>query len=206
MHYTHRLRQLMARVDIPSFAALSRVAGVSRWQVQQVRRGKITQMRVEKVAKLAKALELSVSEFLGEFLETEETSQGEVAALQQECDRLSQQLQTQQETLLEQFHQSSLQVLESWLLQWPTAVKATEKNPQLPASRLIPLVNPINTLMEQWGVEAIASVGEECPYNPQEQELMEGTAQPGEMVRVRYVGYRYRGKLLYRARVSPLSN
>ncbi|MDB9312546.1 nucleotide exchange factor GrpE [Spirulina sp. CS-785/01] len=202
---TNRLRQLMAQAEIQSFAELSRVAGVSRWQVRQVRQGNIGQMRVENVAKIAHALQLSLSEFLREFTETENSPQGEVTELQQECHRLSQQLQTQQDTLLEQFHQSSLQVLETWLLQWPTAVKATEKNPELPASRLIPLLSPVENLMKQWGVEKIASVGEECPYNPQEHELMEGTAQPGETVRVRYVGYRYQGKLLYRARVSPVS-
>jgi hypothetical protein len=33
---------------------------------------------------------------------------------------------------------------------------------------------------------------------------MEGNAQPGDFVKVRYVGYRQGEKLLHRAKVSPL--
>lgn len=61
--------------------------------------------------------------------------------------------------------------------------------------------------MQEWGVEAIASVGSEIPYDPQWHQLMDGTALPGELVRVRYTGYRLAdNKLLYRAKVSPISN
>ncbi len=53
-------------------------------------------------------------------------------------------------------------------------------------------------------MELIAPVGAEIPYNPQQHELLEGTAEPGEPVKVRYTGYRQGDKLLYRAKVSPL--
>ncbi|MGC1395795.1 MAG: hypothetical protein WA828_16180, partial [Coleofasciculaceae cyanobacterium] len=65
---------------------------------------------------------------------------------------------------------------------------------------------PVEQLMQEWGVEAIASVGSEIPYDPQWHQLMDGTAAPGEMVKVRYVGYKTAEKLLYRAKVSPISN
>ncbi|EDX76427.1 hypothetical protein MC7420_4683 [Coleofasciculus chthonoplastes PCC 7420] len=60
-------------------------------------------------------------------------------------------------------------------------------------------------LLQQWGIEAIASVGDELTYDPQWHQLMSGTVQPGELVRVRYVGYRQGDKLLYRAKVSPVN-
>jgi molecular chaperone GrpE (heat shock protein) len=72
--------------------------------------------------------------------------------------------------------------------------------------RLLPLVRPVEQLLQQWGVEAIASVGSELAYDPHLHQLMEGTAQPGELVRVRYTGYRIGEKLLYRAKVSPIGN
>jgi molecular chaperone GrpE (heat shock protein) len=97
-------------------------------------------------------------------------------------------------------------VLESWLVQWPTAAYAAQQNQQLPAVRLLPLVRPVEQLLQQWGVEAIASVGSELAYDPHLHQLMEGTAQPGELVRVRYTGYRIGEKLLYRAKVSPIGN
>ena len=107
---------------------------------------------------------------------------------------------------MQEFQQSSLQVIESWLLQCPTAAYAAQQNQQLPAVRLLPLVRPLEQLLQEWGVEAIASVGAEIPYDPHLHQLMEGTAQPGEAVRVRYIGYRQSEKLLYRAKVSPVGN
>jgi len=59
--------------------------------------------------------------------------------------------------------------------------------------------------LQQWSVEAIAEVGKELPYDPTQHQLIEGTAQPGELVRVRYTGYRQGEKLLYRAKVSPVA-
>jgi molecular chaperone GrpE (heat shock protein) len=64
----------------------------------------------------------------------------------------------------------------------------------------------VEQLLQEWGVEAIASVGSQIPYDPHLHQLMEGTAQPGETVRVRYIGYRQAKKLLYRAKVSPVGN
>ena len=53
-------------------------------------------------------------------------------------------------------------------------------------------------------MEAIAPVGAEVAYDPQLHQPLEGTAQPGEKVKVRYTGYRQGDKLLYRAKVSPI--
>ena len=91
-------------------------------------------------------------------------------------------------------------------MQWPTAAAAAEKNPQLPAVRLLPLIKPVEQLLKQWGVEAIASVGDEVAYDPQHHQLIEGTAAPGESVKVRYTGYRQGEKLLHRAKVSPVNS
>jgi molecular chaperone GrpE (heat shock protein) len=125
--------------------------------------------------------------------------------LRKEYDRLQLQLQQQQLSLQQEFQQSSLQLLESLLLQFPTAAQKARENPQLPALNIVPLVQkPLERLLQQWGVEAIALVGAELPYDPQLHQLMDGNAQPGEIVKVRYTGYRQGDKLLYRAKVSPL--
>ena len=127
-----------------------------------------------------------------------------VANLKREYERLQAQLGTQRQLLEQEFQQQSLQVMESWLLQWPTAAQKARENQQLAAVKLLPLLRPIEQLLQQWGVEAIAPVGAELPYEPQLHQLMEGTAQPGETVKVRYTGYRWGDKLLYRAKVSPI--
>jgi molecular chaperone GrpE (heat shock protein) len=174
----------------------------------------VDQLRVENLLKLSQVLQVSVSELLTTFSSVEankpwlpQQETESLTVLKQEYQRLQQQLENQRDTLKQEFQQSSLQILESWLVQWPTAAYAAGQNQQLPAVRLLPLVRPVEQLMQEWGVEAIASVGSEIPYDPQWHQLMEGIAQAGELVKVRYTGYRLRdSKLLHRAKVSPVSN
>jgi len=212
--FTQPLQQLMQGVGISSFKALSKTTGVSEKQLRRLRKGQVDQLRVENLLKLSQVLQVSVSELLTRFSSVEankpwlpQQETESLTVLKQEYQRLQQQLENQRDTLKQEFQQSSLQILESWLVQWPTAAYAAGQNQQLPAVRLLPLVRPVEQLMQEWGVEAIASVGSEIPYDPQWHQLMEGIAQPGELVKVRYTGYRLRdSKLLHRAKVSPVSN
>ena len=208
--FTHRLQDLMRVVGVSSYKALSEVTGVSQRQLQRLRRGEIEQMRVDVLLKLSQALQVSLTQLVETFSEVAlgaETMQGEqlkqeIADLKREYQRSLAQLASQRQELGQEFQQSSLQVIESWLLQWPTAAQKARENPQLAAVKLLPLVRPIEQLLQQWGIEAIAPVGAELPYDPQMHQLLEGTAQPGEKVKVRYTGYRQAEKLLYRAKVS----
>ncbi|MCT7954029.1 helix-turn-helix domain-containing protein [Laspinema palackyanum] len=204
---SQQLQALMQQVGVPSFRALARQAGVSHWQVRQLRQGKALQMRVEPLLVLANVLQVTLSELLVRCagVEAGETVP-ENSTMQAEYDRLQIQIQQQRETLLQEFQLSSLDILESWLRNWPTAAYAATQNPELPAVRLLPLLHPVERLLQEWGVEAIASVGSDIPYNPQQHQLREGMAEPGELVRVRSTGYRQGDKLLYRAEVSPIPN
>ena len=208
--YPQRLRSLLHQANLPSLKALSRAAEVSEWQVKQLSRGQAAKMRVESLHKLAQALQVSVVELVAKFSELSCSSrdpQGGAlptdANLQQEYQRLQLQLQQQQETLQQEFQNTSLQILESWLIQYPTAAYAAQQN-DVPASRLLPLMRPVEQLIKAWGLEAIATVGEEVVYDPQIHQLMEGNAEVGDRVRVRYTGYRQGEKLRYRAKVSPV--
>ena len=217
----------MQQAEIPSFRALSQAANVSEWQVEQLRRGKAAEMRVDRLHRLSQALRISLVELVSQFSElrvsesqsldsskTQETAiqedrttkEGSVdeTALKQEYQRLQTQLLQQKESLRQEFQQASLHILESWLLQFPTAAYAAQQNPEVPAVRLLPLMRPVEQLIQEWGIESIAPVGAELPYDPQHHQLMEGTAQAGDRVRVRYTGYRQGEKLLYRAKVSPI--
>jgi molecular chaperone GrpE (heat shock protein) len=215
--FTSQLHDLMQRVGISSFKALSRTAGVSERQLVRLRRLGVEQMRVDVVLKLAQALQITFNELVTifsqqEFVKRKDTSTNEskqllqeIAELKKEYERSQQQIQQQRHVLLEEFQQSSLQLLESLLLQFPTAAHKARENPQLSAINILPLVHkPLERLLQQWGVEAIAAVGAELPYDPQQHQLLEGTAQVGELVKVRYIGYHQGDKLLYRAKVSPI--
>ena len=205
-NYTKVLQELMQQIGISTFSQLSKNSGVSQEQLRRLRQGKVLQMRVEILLKLSETLQVSLPELITQFSESitlvkpAETSS--LIAIKQEYQRLKKQLANQEEELAQKWQQSSLQILESLLLQLPTAAYAAQKNPQLPAVKLLPLIiKPLEKLLAHWHVEAIATVGEELPYNPQWHQLMEGNAQPGDIVRVRYVGYRQGDKLLYRAKV-----
>jgi molecular chaperone GrpE (heat shock protein) len=205
------LLQLMEQVGISSLSELSQLSGISELQLIRLQHGLMPKMQIENLLKLSQALQVPVDKLLTLFCPDSllpgnlKQVENPVAtdALKQEYQRLQQQLEQQRETIAREFQQASLQRLESWLLQWPTAASVAQQNPQLPAVKLLPLMKPVMDLLESWAVEAIASVGDKVPYDPQWHQLMEGSAAPGEMVKVRYVGYRQGEKLLYRAKVSP---
>ncbi len=200
--YPQRLRSLLQQANIPSLKALSRAAEVSEWQVKQLNKGQAAKMRVESLHKLAQALQVSIVELVAKFSEVAIVTPTD-SNLQQEYQRLQLQLQQQQEILQQEFQNTSLQILESWLIQYPTAAYAAQQN-DVPASRLLPLMRPVEQLVKAWGLEAIAPVGAEVAYDPQIHQLMEGNAEVGDRVKVRYTGYRQGEKLLYRAKVSPV--
>lgn len=211
---SHRLQQLMQRVGLSSFRSLSQASGVSEKQIRRLRRGEVGQIRLEALLKLSQVLQVSVVDLLSLFpvpgmqkLGSESDAlklEQELTTLRQEYDRLQHQFQEQKLELQQEFQQSSLQVLESLLLQLPTAAYAAQQNPQAPAVKLLPLLKPLERLLQEWGVEPIATVGSEIPYDPHQHQLMDGSAEAGERVRVRYTGYRQGDRLLYRAKVSPL--
>ncbi|MDZ7955051.1 nucleotide exchange factor GrpE [Nostoc sp. DedQUE09] len=214
MPHTQKLQTLMQQVGISSFKALSRAAGVSERQILRLRQGKLEQMRVDVLLKLSPVLQMPLNELIATFSTVEFSQEKtaptqellqEITNLRREYDRSQLQLEQQREILLQELQQSSLQLLESLLLQWPTAAQKAQENPQLAAVKIVPLVQkPLDKLLQAWGVEAIAPVGAELPYDPQLHQLLEGTAQPGETVKVRYIGYFQGEKLLYRAKVSPI--
>jgi molecular chaperone GrpE (heat shock protein) len=208
--YTPELQQRMQQVGIAHFKELSQSTGVSERQILRLRRGEIAQMRLEVLLQLAQRLEMPLAELFQTFSPTpisvEATARSqadEVTTLQAEYQRLQDQLLQQQEQLFQKFQTESLETLESWLIYWSAAAAAAQTNPQLPAVRLLPLVKPVEELLASWGVEAIGVVGEDIPYDPQFHQLIEGIANPGELVRVRNAGYKQGGKLLHRAKVSP---
>ncbi|MGP1386144.1 MAG: nucleotide exchange factor GrpE [Thainema sp.] len=224
---SEKLRSRMQTVGLSSFRALAEAAGVSNWQVRQLRRGNVSVMRLAALQKLSQALNLSLPDFLQQFTDelsdqssvqtavptstVSATSQASPtaaaepdASLKREYERLQRQLETQKSQLEEAFQRESLQQIESWLTFWPTAVRRVQENPDdIPIDKLLLLLRPIDKLLESWGVSTISEVDAEIPYDPQQHQLMNGDAEPGDLVKVRNVGYRHGDRLLHRAKVSP---
>lgn len=220
------LEDLMRQVNIADIYELSRIAGVTRLPILRIQRGLILNVSVGAIAKIAQALNTPVDSLIDTFSERDQSlakteleasgnkldkldnnkSQNDdaLAACKQEYQKLQQEMLQQQEFLEAEFQRSSLETIESWLLQWPTAAMAVSKNPSLPAARLISLVEPVEELLKKWNVTSIATVGDKVSYDPQYHQLIKGTAEQGELVEVRYVGYKQEDKLLYKAKVSSV--
>ena len=203
--YAPQLQRLMQQAGLSSDRELSQKAGVSELQLSRLRRGLALQTRADILLKISQALQISLNELLATLApDSVELESPAPTAIEQEYQRLQSTIEQQRSSLMQEFQLSSLQILESWMLQWPTAASKAQENHHLPAVKLLPLMRPVEKLLQEWGVEAIVPVGAELPYNPQQHQLIEGTAQPGEPVKVRYTGYRQGKKLLYRAKVSPV--
>ena len=171
----------MQVANISSLKALSQAAGVSIWQVKQLTQGKAAEMRVQPLHQLSQALRVSIAELLSDFsdLPVSESPTVSDPAITPEYQRLQAQIAEQAETLRQEFQQAVLRSLESWLIQFPTLIYAAQQNPQFPAKNFLPFIRPLEQLLQDWGIEAIAAVGAEVDYDPQIHQLMEGTAQSG---------------------------
>lgn len=206
---SQRLRSHLQSLGIGSFRTLAQQAGVSEWQVRQLRRGKAGQMRLESLQKLSQVLQLQLESLVAiadpshqEPPPRTSTLTPSPAAIQQEYERLQQQLAQQRQTLLLEFQRSSLYTLEAWMKNWPKVVQVVKtQNPELPAAKVLALVTPVSQLLASWGVENVGEMGEAIAYDPTCHSLA-GAAQPGDLVTVTRPGYRHGGALLHRAEVK----
>jgi len=196
----------MKLVSISSFQALSDRTGVSRRAIDTLRKGNAATLRYSDLAKLAEILQIEVNELIAKFISNTsnpESASTTIAALREEYQRLQQKLEHQKLELRSQFERETIQQLESLLLQLPSAAYAAQQNPHMLAKNILPLLRPLDALLQKWGITIISSVGAEVAYDPQKHQLMEGSdeLEEGAIAIVRYVGYMQGEKLLYRARV-----
>ncbi len=209
---TDRLRTLMTQAGISSFRELSRRAAVSQWQVQQVRTGPLSNLRWGVLCQLSQALNLSPSQLIAALdrpsnptvTATGDSDLRDGESLKQEYQRLQAQLDQQSSQLQQDFQRESLEQLESFLRFWPTAAARVQQNPQLPAKNILPLIRPLQQLLEDWGLIPIGDIDAIVPYNPQQHQLKQGQANPGDRVRITHRGYYHGNCLLWRAQVAPL--
>ena len=204
---TEILRLLMKQVGISSFQILSERTGISRRAIDTLRKRNAATLRYADLAKLAEVLQIEVTEVIAKFISDSNNPESpilEVAALREEYQRLQQKLEQQKLELRSQFERETIQQLESLILQLPSAAHAAQQNPNMLAKNILPLLRPIDALLQKWGITAIGLAGKEVNFDSQKHQLMEGSDEikEGDVAIVRYVGYMQGEKLLYRARVS----
>lgn len=204
---TEILRQLMKQVGISSFQILGERTNLSRRAIDTLRKRNAANLKYADLAKLAEVLQIEVTEVIAKFISNTSNPESPslaIAALREEYQRLQQKLEQQKIELRSQFERETIQQLESLILQLPSAAHAAQQNPNMLAKNILPLLRPLDALLQKWGISAIGSVGTEVTYDSQKHQLMEGSHEikEGDTAIVRYVGYMQGEKLLYRARVS----
>jgi transcriptional regulator with XRE-family HTH domain len=213
--YSEALKDSMTAVGIGSLRALAQQSGVSRRQIEWLCRGEVQHLSIHNAMRLSTALQLTLVDFLDRFgspfnLEQQSpkpqrNNQNDTAneALMADYQRLERAMKDQRSQLFLTFQSEALNVLESLILQWPTAAHAAQNHPTLPAVRLLPLLKPLEQLLQVWEIEAIATVGAIVSYDPTLHQWG-GESAPPEVqhpVQVSHVGYRQGERLLYRAKV-----
>lgn len=177
-----------------------------------MRTGPLSNLRWGVLCQLSQALKLSPSQLIAALdrepnpsaVQPDLSELGDGESLKQEYQRLHAQLNQQSSQLRQEFQRESLEQLESFLRFWYTAAAKVQQNPQLPAKNILPLIRPLEQLLEDWGLVPIGDVDAIVPYNPQQHQLKQGQAKPGDRVRITHRGYYHGNCLLWRAQVAPL--
>ncbi|MGA1133179.1 MAG: helix-turn-helix domain-containing protein [Prochlorotrichaceae cyanobacterium] len=211
-----KLRAQMQVANLTSFRQLAQRSGLSRYQINKIRRGEWESLSFAGAVNLATVLNLSLAELLSWTPFEVVPPPSETNALGDDRQKialdyqhLENQLQQQAANLRSQFQREVLQQLESWLLNWPKVVHAVQSNkPDLLAAKILPLLRPLDLLLQAWEVDPIGAIGDRLPYTPQEHRLLSsgGEITPGILVEIQRPGYRHQGHLLFRAEVSPVQD
>ncbi len=126
----------------------------------------------------------------------------EIEELRQECLRLREELQQQSRQLTVDFQSNTFSQLQTLLTNYPSVRQMVKAKPDLPAKNLISLFIPLDNMLKSWGYEPIGSPWEQVPYNPQLHQGDTDDLTEGELVYVRFVGYRDNSRILSPAKVS----
>ncbi|MCY7273214.1 MAG: molecular chaperone GrpE [Phormidesmis sp. CAN_BIN44] len=119
-------------------------------------------------------------------------SELKITELQQQCQRLRDELTSQKAQLRSDFSNATFEQLQTLLLNYPSACKMAQTMPDLPARNLVALFTPLENLLQTWGIEAIGSPWQSVSYDPQVHQPDVDDIAVGERVYIRFVGYRRR--------------
>ena len=190
------LHQLMHNAKIATYLQLSRQSNVPELQFYRIENGLLDKIPLGIIKKIATTLDISLASLI-DYLDFENTDK--------KFPQKNHNLSLDNQLLITEYQQETILILESLLLQLPTFIHGVNHNPDLPASRLLPLLQPLEELLWRWEIHPIGKVGDIVDYNPEEHDLMEDSDLNFDnipQVKIRYVGYRQKEKLLYRAKVS----
>ena len=205
--YDTILRERMNQLEILDWQDLGEKTGLSRFGVRLVRQGDVGKLTLDQLRRLATVLNLNFPEFDRTLsaLPTSATitsNPTEIEELRQQCFRLREELQQQKTQLTADFRRATFEQLQTLLTSYPAASKMAEAKPNMPAKNLSALFTPLENLLSSWDFETIGSAWEQVTYNPQLHQPDVEDITEGELVYIRFVGYRDGERILAPAKVS----
>ena len=205
--YDTVLRERMKQLDIVDWQDLGEKAGLTRFGVRLVRQGDVGKLTIDQLRRLATVLNLNFQEFdrtlsALPLSATITTNPSEIEELKQQCFRLREELQQQKTQLTADFRRATFEQLQTLLTNYPAARKMAEAKPDMPAKNLSALFTPLENLLSSWDFETIGSAWEQTIYNPQLHQPDVEDITEGELVYIRFVGYRNGEQILTPAKVS----
>lgn len=183
-------------------------SGLSRESLSRLAGGNFKEISFGELTKLAASLNWNLPELIdnldldNSWKKRQEELLEENEELRRECGRLRDRLEEQKAEITADFRESTFQQLQSLLTNYPSIRPMTEAKPNLPAKNLISLLTPLENLLDSWGYEAIGKAWEEVSFNPQLHQADRDGFVEGDLVYIRFVGYKNKVKILCPAKVS----
>lgn len=205
LEYDQLLICRLNQLGITSSVSLQQKSGLTNSRLRQVRQGELASLTLKELAQLAKTLGWTIEELLFNFGVRDTSSSKrllEIESLRRECLRLREELQQQSVELTNEFRNSTFQQLQTLLTNYPSVRQLVQMKPDLPAKNLTSLFTSLDNLIESWGYQPIGQAWEQVSYNPQLHQPDAGDIEPGELVYIRFVGYREGEQILCPAKVS----
>ncbi|MCL1476003.1 nucleotide exchange factor GrpE, partial [Argonema antarcticum] len=126
----------------------------------------------------------------------------QVEKLTKECLVLKRQLEHSTTEVRLDERSRTFRQLQTLLINYCSVRAAVLANPQVPASNIVSLFTTLDNLLASWDIEPIGQVWEQVPYNPQLHQADVNDLAEGELVFVRFVGYKDGDRILCAAKVS----
>lgn len=126
----------------------------------------------------------------------------QVDALKQQCLRLRSALEQQTNQVQQDTQTATFGQVQALLTQYPTVQRMVEGKPDLPARNVVAMFTSLDNLIQFWGYQAIGCPWEAVAYDPQLHQGDHSDLQAGELVYIRFVGYRQGDRILIPAKVS----
>ena len=204
LKYDQLLKERLKQLGISSFLDLQQKSGLTSTRLRQVRRGELSSLKLKDLTKLAVALDWTIEELLqlGGLHTSSVKQMSETELLRRECLQLRQELQNLSHELTTEFQHSTFSQLQTLLTNYPSIRTSIKVKPDLPAKNIVSLFTPLDNLIETWGYERIGQAWEQVPYNPQLHQADASDIEVGELVYIRFIGYKEGERILCPAKVS----